>query len=162
MEIRDFDANDAGAIRTLLRAAFPGPQEADLVEAIRRDGDAVIELVAGKVDAMAGALLLSRMRAPFRALGLGPLAVAEGARGRGLGAALVRSGAGRARAQGWEALFVLGEPDYYRRFGFDVAAAACYESPYAGPYLMMLTLTERALPKSGPIAYAPAFAALES
>ena len=41
-------ANDAdrGAVRAVVEAAFPTPAEADLVEALARDGDLVLSLVA--------------------------------------------------------------------------------------------------------------------
>ncbi|MGB8843415.1 MAG: hypothetical protein WCC64_20355 [Aliidongia sp.] len=57
-------------------------------------------------------------------------------------------------------VFVLGDPVYYRRFGFDPMLASGFASPYAGPYLMALGLTQPLPSLSGKIDYAPAFAAL--
>ncbi|MFV0473109.1 MAG: GNAT family N-acetyltransferase [Pikeienuella sp.] len=157
MDIREFRRKDADAARALLISCFATPAEADLVEAIRRDGDAVIELVAPDGAALAGAVMFSRMSAPFPALGLAPLAVAATARRRGLGAALVEAGLARARAEGWAAVFVLGDPAYYGRFGF--TATTGFDCPYAGPHFMMAPLAGAPAP-AGRIDYAPAFAAL--
>ena len=54
--------------------------------------------------------------------------------------ALIEGALAIAQASGEELLFVLGEPDYYRRFGFSAEAAAPFASPYAGPYFMALAL----------------------
>jgi predicted N-acetyltransferase YhbS len=53
---------------------------------------------------------------------LGPLAVEETWRHRGLGATLVESGLALVDAVGIEAVVVSGEPDFYRRFGFIAGA----------------------------------------
>jgi putative acetyltransferase len=78
-----------------------------------------------------------------------------------VGSSLVREAIRRAREEGWSAIFVLGNPDYYRRFGFEVDAAAGFSSPYAGPHFMMLSLSPRVCPTAGDLKYPPAFAALD-
>jgi len=163
MTIRLETDADRAAIRALLLAAFPGPDEADLVERLRADGDAAFALVAIADDgAVAGHATFSRMAAPGWALGLGPVAVDAAHRRRGVAAALIGDGLGRAAAAGWKGVFVLGEPGYYRRFGFDAARAAGFESPHAGPYLMALALDGDDLPeRGGRLAYPQAFAAFE-
>ena len=55
-------------------------------------------------------------------LGLAPLAVRSEVRRRGGGAARVRAGLETCRRAGAEFVVVLGEPDYYGRFGFTAAA----------------------------------------
>ncbi len=152
----------AAAVRALLLGAFPTAAEADLVERLRDDGDAWLGLVVHDGSALAGHLLLSRLRAPFPALGLGPLAVAAAARGRGVGTALMEAGLDRAAAAGFAAVFALGDPAFYGRFGFGVEQAAGFVSPYAGPYFMVRPLRPEGLPRtSGEVHYAPAFAALD-
>ncbi len=161
MTIRSETPDDRAGIRAVHLASFPGPGEADLVDRLRQDGDAVLSLVAIEDGAVAGHVMLSRMKAPFRALGLGPVAMLPGWRKRGIAARLIGEGIRRARADSWDGIFVLGEPAYYQRFGFTAAMAAGFESPYGGPYLMALALNGGGLPaKSGRIDYAPAFAAL--
>lgn len=160
MIIRDEDTADRTAIRAVVTAAFQRESEADLVDWLREDRDSVISLVAQDGDAIAGHVLFSRMTAPFRALGLGPVAVLPERQRAGVGGALIRAGLERARKADWQGVFVLGDPVYYRRFGFTPDLAEGFSSPYAGPYLMAAAL-QGALPvASGEIAYAPAFARL--
>ena len=52
------------------------------------------------------------------ALLLGPVAVAEDCRSRGLGGALVRRAIQAARKLGHGAIVLVGDPAYYNRFGF--------------------------------------------
>jgi putative acetyltransferase len=155
--VRAATARDHASVRALLVAAFPTPVEADLVAALRADGDAVVESVAVEAAGVFGHVLLSRMRAPARALGLAPLAVAADHRRRGVAARLVTAALQEARAAGWGAAVVLGDPGYYGRFGFSATAAAGFASPYAGPCLMALALAPGGLPPGGVIDYAPAF-----
>ena len=93
------------------------------------------------------------------ATALAPLAVAADLRRRGVGALLVRSGLGMLADRGEALVFVLGDPAYYARFGFDVAAAAAFMSPYSGRHFMALRLVPGA-PASGIISYPSAFADL--
>jgi putative acetyltransferase len=161
--IRPENPGDRAAVRALLVEAFPTAAEADLVERLRRDGDARMALVAVEAAGrVVGQITLSAMRAPFRALGLAPVAVAADRRRRGIAAALIEESIGLARAAGWQGIFVVGDPAYYTRFGFDAGAAAAFESAYAGPYLMLLALDRDAVSRArGRAEYAPAFAGLE-
>jgi predicted N-acetyltransferase YhbS len=52
------------------------------------------------------------------ALLLGPVAVAEDCRGRGLGGAMVRRAIQTARKLGYGAIVLVGDAPYYNRFGF--------------------------------------------
>jgi putative acetyltransferase len=149
------------AVRRLHIDAFPTPAEADLVEQLRRNGDAIVSLVAIDGEHVVGHAMFSAMRAPFKALGLGPVSVVSDRRRLGVAAELIKQGIARAHAKQWDAIFVLGSPAYYSRFGFSAGAASGFVSPYAGPHLMVLALGGASLaPRSGRIDYAPAFAAL--
>jgi predicted N-acetyltransferase YhbS len=53
-----------------------------------------------------------------KALLLGPVAVAEDCRSRGLGGAMVRRAIQTARKLGYGAIVLMGDPAYYNRFGF--------------------------------------------
>ena len=151
---------DHGAIRAVLTAAFGGPVEANLVECLRADRDAAIELVAEADGRVIGHILFSPIEAPFRALALAPLAVMPDRQRQGVGAALIASGHDRARREGWEAIFVLGDPAYYTRFGYSLEEATRFASPYSGPYFMALPLAP--LPDAGgDLRYARAFSAAE-
>lgn len=155
--IRNEEPTDHAAVRAIIEAAFARPEEADLVDRLRSNGDREVSLVAVEGDEVVGHILFSRMDAPFRALGLAPVAVAPDRQRSGIGSGLIRAGLERARAAGWQGVFVLGAPGYYRRFGFDPPLAGGFASPYAGPHLMALSLGPGLPARSGRIEYAPAF-----
>jgi putative acetyltransferase len=157
MKIRDEEQRDIADVAELVERAFGRADEARLVEQLRKDGDAVIALVATDEEKVVGHILLSPMSAPFPALGLAPLSVLPDHQKQGIGAALIRTAIERTKEQGWYAIFVLGDPAYYGRFGFRADLAADFSSPYAGPYLMVLPLTDALPAKVGRIDYAPAF-----
>lgn len=160
MIIRPEIPHDRDAIRHLHEAAFETPAEAGLVDRLRADGDAVIGLVALADGQIAGHVMFSRMKAPFPALGLAPVSVDSRLRRQGIAARLIQTGLDIARDQSWRGVFVLGDPDYYGRFGFRPETAAGFDSPYAGPWFMAMTLGGGAPVNGGRADYAPAFAAL--
>ncbi|WP_457797552.1 GNAT family N-acetyltransferase [Methylocystis sp. S23] len=160
MIIRREEPADISAIRKIVEAAFPTPAEARLVERLRSEGDAVISIVAIESRVVIGHAMLSKMTAPFRALGLGPVAVAPDQQRKGIGGSLVRSALKEAEEQGWQGVFVLGNPALYQKFGFDPALASGFASPYAGPHLMVLSFNKSLPVTTGKIDYAPAFAML--
>ena len=158
---------DSEAIRAVHLAAFDTSGEADLVDRLRADGDSEISLVAELSGEVVGHVLLSRMSVSgdgrtYRALGLGPVAVRPGAQDGGVGSALIRTALAEAEALGVDVLFVVGDPDYYYRFGFTSEAAEPFASPYAGTWFMALWLRpDPVAPRSGTAAYAAAFAELD-
>jgi putative acetyltransferase len=158
--IRPAEERDYTAIRSVLLAAFPDSNEADLVERLRAGGFAEIELVAAAGPEIVGHILLSPMEAPFRALGLGPVSVTTVHQGEGIGGRLIEHGHAMARANNWQAIFLVGEPEYYERFGYSLQAAGPFECVYSGPYFMMLPLQDVSAVQ-GIVAYAPPFAELD-
>jgi putative acetyltransferase len=161
MIIRPETLGDVVAIRIVEEVAFGRPDEARLIDDLRAAGDCVFSLVAVDDDTVVGHVLFSQMKAPFPALALGPVAVQPEYRRKGIGSRLIREGIARSEAAGWAGIFVLGDPAFYRRFGFGVARARGFSSPYAGPHLMALPLGGSELPvEEGCIEHAPAFAKL--
>jgi len=132
-----------------------------LVDELREAGDAVFSVVAVKDERVVGHAMFSKMKAPFAAAALGPVAVMPELQRNGIGSQLIRYGLAQSEAAGGVGIFVLENPAYYRRFGFRADTASCFESAYAGPHLMALTLGRGDRPaRSGSIQYAPAFASL--
>jgi len=161
MMIRPETPGDAAAIRAVEEQAFGQSAEAQLVDDLRDAGDSVFSLVAVEGETVIGHAMFSRLQAPFPALALGPVAVLPGRQRMGVGSRMIREGIARSEAAGWIGVFVLGDPAFYRRFGFDEGKASGFISPYAGPHLMMLPLGGNELPTStGIIEHAPAFAKL--
>lgn len=63
---------------------------------------------------------------------LGPVAVAEDCRSRGIGAALVQRGIREARRLGYSAVVLVGDAPYYGRFGFTAEKTGTLWMP--GPF----------------------------
>jgi putative acetyltransferase len=161
VEIRDECPRDWEAVYRVVSSAFGQLAEANLVEELRDAGDSVISLVAEEDDQIVGHVLLSRMSAPFPALALAPISVIPTRQRCGIGSALIQSAVTRARNEGWAAIFVLGDPNYYERFEFDSKAAAAFASPYAGLHFMVLKLSPSLAATTGQVRHASAFAALD-
>lgn len=160
IQLREERAEDRPGIHQLLVDAFPGPQEAKLVDALRGGGDLAISLVAEEDGELIGYLGLPRLKSPACALALAPVAVAPEHQGNGVGSLLIRDGIERARSAGEEIMFVVGEPAYYARFGFDLDAAREFPCAYSGPYFMALWLTD-VRRKPAPVIYPAAFDDIE-
>jgi putative acetyltransferase len=156
--VREETHSDWPKIFAVHASAFPSAGEAKLVDVLRADGDLVVSLVAARDERIVGHVAFSRMHAPFRALGLGPVGVLPEFHNQGVGGALIRDGLARATALWWEAVFVLGDPGYYERFGFRRDIASGFTCRYAGPHFMAIALSANGLPQpSGDVAYAPSF-----
>ena len=125
--IRKVKRDDHDLIRGVLAAAFGGDAEAGLVEALRASDAIRIERVAiGADGAVIGYCAFSEVTAEpamdgFN-LGLAPVAVAPIHQNQGVGSALVEGGLNLCREHGAGLVVVLGERDYYKRFGFDPAS----------------------------------------
>lgn len=158
-DIRQERPRDRLAIAALHDAAFNGPVEGRLVGALRDCGASEISLVACEGETIVGHVLLSRLDAPFRALALAPVGVLPARQGVGIGSALIRRCLADAAERGWTAVFVLGEPSYYRRFGFDVEGARGYACAYAGDYFMIRA--SQPVPAAGAIIYPRPFTDLD-
>ncbi len=161
--IREARAGDHAGIHALVADAFGQAGEADLVEALRRDGDAVLELVALFDGRLAGHVLFSRLLVEgsgsgFPAVALAPLAVAEPVRRRGVAGALVEAAHHMLRTAGENLSVVLGEPAYYGRFGYRHDRAAGFDCQWQSDALQALAWGEA--PIGGRLVYARGFAGL--
>ena len=153
---------DFPAIHAVEAAAFGREVEALIVEGVRAEGAALLELVAEEDGEIVGHILFSRMSTePVRRFaGLAPVAVRPDQQGRGWGEALCRAGIAQLAAMGAESVVVLGHQGYYPRFGFSRDAAAKIASPYAHlPAFMALELTPGALAAPIKVDYPRAFGA---
>ncbi|HTR88153.1 MAG TPA: N-acetyltransferase [Reyranella sp.] len=160
--IRPRTPADDAAIARLVDAAFGGPAESRLIQALRDVGLATIELVA-QADTLTGHILFSPLDVtvdgrPVRTLALAPVAVRPDCQQRGIGGGLIRRGLEVARTEAWAAAIVLGDPAYYPRFGFSAALTRHLRAPFAGDAFMALALQSGALDgKAGRVVYPPAF-----
>ena len=164
MKLRDEVATDHEGIRRVLTSAFPTPAEADLVEALRAAGKLTVALVAELDGRIVGHIAFSAVTmdgAPGNddAEGLAPVAVHPDAQGKGVGSALIREGIERVKQSGKGFVVLLGEPEYYSRFGFGSASAHGLADTYGGgDAFQVLELRQGAIPQgAGTVRYAPEF-----
>ncbi|MEM9999983.1 MAG: N-acetyltransferase [Pseudomonadota bacterium] len=119
-EFRPSAARDHHALRQLHSRVFDRESEGNLAIALLEDASiATLDLLAQLDGMILGHVLLSEAAdGPDNALVLGPLAVDPAWRDFQVGTQLVRRALADSRIAGWKSVFVLGEPDYYGRFGF--------------------------------------------
>jgi len=161
-EIHNERAEDAAIIRQVTEAAFAVAEHSDgnegaIVDALRTAGALSLSLVARRDGEVVGHVAFSPITLDGAELGwygLGPVSVRPDLHGQGIGAALVRTGLERLKALGAQGCVVLGDPRYYRRFGFAVDPAIQYEG-VPPEYFMALPLGDS--PAAGKVAYHPAF-----
>jgi len=164
MNIRQEMPSDWGGIDQLLRDAFAGNYEAELVERLRADNLIFVALVAEANKEIVGHIVLSWIATemdgrPIRAAALAPMAVKSDHQRRGIGSGLAITAIERAEQSGVEALIVLGHPSYYPRFGFSAELARKLNSPFAGSAFMAMELRAGALSGTkGSVTYPKAFA----
>ena len=125
MIIAEERPGNEAAIAAIVREAFAvaphsSGTEWAIVDALRAANALSISLVAIVDELIIGHVAVSPVRLGDAQgwYGLGPLAVRPDHQRRGFGAALVNEALDRLRAAGAAGCVVLGEPDYYARFGF--------------------------------------------
>ncbi len=156
---------DHAAVHHVHTTAFTTPEEAVLVDALRAGASPLVSLVAEDDGRVVGHVMFSPVTLPghpdLRLMGLAPLAVLPTHQRRGLGAALARAGLERCREVDIGAVFVLGDPKYYGRFGFVRAdAIGCpFEAP-AEDWMLVELQTDYLRGATGPTRWHPAFDAL--
>jgi len=136
MRIRREQQTDIESIRAVNLAAFGSPTEADIVDALRHGPD-VLSLIAEDAGDVVGHIMFSpvqvRAARDIRAVALAPMAVHPDRQRTGVGSALVRAGLEECRDLGIHAVFVVGHPTYYPRFGFRLASSAGFACELAVP-----------------------------
>lgn len=138
------------------------PAEASLVDRLRADEGwlPALSLVAVDGGEVIGHVVCTRgYVGTAAALGLGPLSVDPGHQRRGVGSALMHAVLGAADALGEPMVILVGDPAYYARFGFRLAAGYGIEPPMAewAPYFQVRALTTYDPGLSGAFAYAQPF-----
>ena len=129
INIRDEIEADWIAIRLVTESAFrdkpyAGGDEQDVIERLRKRGALELSLVAISDDQLVGQITFSAAHlddgsGPWFALG--PVSVAPAQQSEGIGARLINEGLKRMSALGALGCILTGNPDYYRRFGFELS-----------------------------------------
>jgi putative acetyltransferase len=123
MIIREELANDIPGVRKVEEAAFGRKGEAELVDRLRQRNAATLSLVAIEGEDVVGHVLfspgeVSNGTESWPCVGLGPVAVLPDHQRMGIGKKLIEAGLEKCWQAGVKAVFLLGDPAYYSRFGF--------------------------------------------
>lgn len=126
MIIRSETAADTDAIADVTVAAFrtlaiSRHTEQFIIGALREANALSISLVAELDGRVVGHIAFSPVTISDgtpRWYGLGPVSVSPPLQGRGIGSALINEGLSLLKRRGGEGCVLVGEPNYYRRFGF--------------------------------------------
>lgn len=156
---------DIETVQKIIELAFQRTDEADLVEDLRQRSCAILSLVALRRGEIVGHLFFTRVIITNgmgfdRAVGMAPLSVQPAHRRTGVGTDLVRHGIASLKNRGRGVLVVLGDPAYYRRFGFQPAATFGLTTDFTVPadHFMALPLdSNRVEGCGGMVKYAPPF-----
>lgn len=136
--------------------------EATLVDDLRAAGDVIdgLSLVAEVDGTVVGHVVGSRAHIGAEpTVGLGPLGVLPADQGNGVGSALVHAVLAAADALGLPEAILLGDPGYYRRFGFQLAMPLGVIPPNSTwtKHFQIRTLANWTARRQGMFRYAPAF-----
>lgn len=120
-ELRPSDESDYDKIFALYVRAFPDEDLVPLVKSLLQLGDDVVSLVMQQNDEILGHVCLSRCSvepAGHFVFLFGPLCVVPEAQRKGIGSQLIKHALEEADRAKAEQVLVLGDPNYYGRFGF--------------------------------------------
>lgn len=172
MQIRKIQATDYESVALLIRQVFTGSHfgynhEAEIVEAIRElpTYQAELEQVAVINGQVVGHGILSEVTVycqPERVCGLvlGPIAVITDYQGQGIGSQLIASIEKAALALNYHFISILGDPQFYSRFGYFPAEKVGILPPFEvrSEYFMVKELVEGAFEEvSGILHYSEPF-----
>jgi putative acetyltransferase len=136
-------------IRAVIEVAFADSthglnNEPHIVEALRQAGALCISLVVEEQERVVGHVAVSAVVVSDGAqgwFGLGPIAVLPEHQRKGIGATLMREALGTLKQNGAQGCVLVGEPEYYGRFGFNSIPDLIY--PGVPPkYFQALTFCE--------------------
>jgi len=162
--MRDERPTDVDAIESVLREAFadhPHSQQTEhlIVRRLREDDALILPRVAVLAGAIVGYSTFSPVQlspAHDGWYGLGPVAVAPEFHGLRIGSALIEDGLKALKATSAAGCVVLGEPRFYRRFGFEQSPGVTFDG--APPEYFLARAFRGDLP-SAAVSYHPAFSA---
>ena len=161
--LRQETPHDEEAISDLYWAAFNRDNEAELVQALRNlDGfQKKLSIVSTYQQLLVGHILFTELTVnadkSIRLTALSPMAVLPNYQKQGIGSELIRKGITHCRALNYDAILVLGESTYFKRFGFQHECVQQIQSQYQCDYFLGLELTTGALGDCQSITYPKPF-----
>lgn len=138
MRIRKEQATDIEYIYAVNKDAFETDAEANLVNALRNSGCTFISLVAEDNNKIIGHIFFTPVELTgnndnLKLIGLAPMAVLNQHQHKGIGSKLVEAGLTKCKELDYDAVVVLGHPNYYPRFGFVPSVKYGIKSEYDVP-----------------------------
>ena len=160
--IREAQEPDLEEIFNLIHTSFANKAESDLVRQLILDKDLLINLIFDSSDTILGNVLVSKVTMePDIGLfcgGAAPLSVLPEHQSHGIGSKLIKAVIKNSEKMKMDALFLLGDPSYYERFGFNVSKL---QSDYKAEHFQELELTKDCLVNvKSEVIYASAFLSL--
>lgn len=137
MIIRQEKSEDIRDIHALNELAFGVPEEANIIDKLRDTCEGLLSLVAIEMGKIVGHILFSPAtiegeHGVVKGMGLAPMAVLPEMQRQRIGTQLVKRGIEYLRKIHCPFIIVLGHPEYYPRFGFEIASQYGIKSQWEG------------------------------
>lgn len=128
ISIRKEEERDFKLIFKLVEKAFNSQVQARLVSRLREEASPYLSLVAEVENTPVGHIFYSPVviennSRKISVAQLSPISVVPKYQGKGIGSHLIESSFQHCVEVGWSAVFLVGNPVYYSRFGFEMAKA---------------------------------------
>jgi putative acetyltransferase len=148
--VRNERPGDQEAISQVTRDAFHSHAHSDqtehlIIDALRSAGALTISLVAQRAGEVVGHIAFSPVTISDGSamwFGLGPVSVSPPHQHQGIGKLLIHTGLAALREKGAAGCVLVGEPEYYNRFGFVNDPELLFPGPPA-EYFLALPLGPR-------------------
>lgn len=131
MIVREEQAHDHSSVSKITYDAFCGLYERmkwthpvtehKIIEKLRESGEMALSLVAEVDKEVAGHVAFSKVTIDGKDVNwyaLGPVSVRVDLQRRGIGTELIKTGLARVRDLGARGVVLVGDPNFYKRFGF--------------------------------------------
>lgn len=149
--IRNEKKLDVDAIRSVTELAFrdmpyASGDEQDIVDRLRAADGLAVSLVAIVDEMVVGHIAFSPAQSsdgtvPWVALG--PVSVSPEYQRRGIGSALIRQGLAEIKARGALGCILVGDPEFYQRFGFELCPSHSPDKDYAANFMILCFSPEK-------------------
>lgn len=126
IQINDEQKTDIQALEEVIKAAFLNAEHTShtehlIVKSLRKSCQLTVSILAVENEKIVGHIAISPVMissGETEWYGLGPISVLPEKQGLGIGSLLMQTALARLKQLGAQGCVVLGNPDYYSRFGF--------------------------------------------
>lgn len=167
IEIRSETIEDFAAITAVHQAAFAQLDEARLVEQLRQlaNFQSQLSFVATHQGQVIAHLLFTDLMVesdhPLHLSALAPIAVLPDYQNQGIGKKLIRYGLSIMKFMEYDGIILIGDPSYYRQFGFKHQGLEHIHCAYQSDYFLGVIWSEDAIASCRSITYPEPFKQFE-